>query len=1201
MKKRVLSLCLCIVLVLSALPATALAANAYPEGFSMWGDRLSGYTGPGGDVVIPDGVTSIEPKAFYNRSDITGVTIPDSVTAIYDSAFQGCTGLTDVTIPGALTFMGRHAFEGCTSLTDVTIPDAVTQLGDFAFANCTALRSVTISSGLGRWESSHTFQNCTALTDVAIPAGVTRVGEAAFQGCAGLTALPGLETVKEIGRKAFQGCTGLTELTFPDSVAKIGDKAFDGCTALTKVELPAGVDLGFDPFSNCPALAELRIDPANSIFRDDAYSDKGYTPHAIGPFVIADGAVRKYTGSADRVVIPEGITRVDGFQNSKVREVVLPDTVKEICPGAFQECRELTTVHFPDGLTSIGASAFLNCSSLTQIDLPDSVTDIDGAFSKCTSLSKVTLGRGITEENLPGFDESPITQASSPYPMVEAKLLGCQIENGVLTQYTGLVTDVVIPEGVTAIGERAFFYCNGLTSVTIPDTVTSIGAEAFSGQTGLTNVTIPDSVTRIGYQAFYNCTGLKRVKVGSGVTQVDGPSVFQGCTALKNLELPSQLPFLAGARLRGFEISDGNVVMGYYGLTDGNVVIPEGVLKVSSLPKTITTVTYPSTLTTISSLPEHLRDAYIPASVTAVEGHEWSWKLTIHGAAGSYAETFAKANKLKFEADMDWQTSDSAMEHQFIIDEGVLFKYNGPGGHVVIPDGVIAVDRYAFSDRLTVTGLTIPSSVVYLQLDCPNVEELFIPKSVKDGGDGIFCVGRKKVEFEQGSPLFHGFNFAFHEYGLVSDTRDLQEIVNNPIRTWENHIAANRTIREAWKDPYADIGTPTPRVIALSNEICAGLTTNKEKAKAISMWVVGNVEYDYDYYYAGLKTYYDVPFDPDTILDKGLAVCAGYARLTQALMNAQGIPCLYVMGWTPNGLHAWNLALVDGEYLYYDTTWGEYYTGVGEACISLQHIPTGGAATFDNVKGPGTIISVSIDPETRRNLASEIGYDPYMYIPPSTNPTNTEGESVDPSQLSAATEETNQIDQSAVDPTLSDWAQAEVSAAQSAGLVPDDLQSNYTWYLTRQEFCRLMIKLVELRAGMGIDQVLASRSLSLADPFSDTHLSEVRAAYALGIVKGTGGDIFNPYGSITRQEAATMLERTARVLGISGGQGETFADADTFPDWAREGIAFTSGLVDATSGNKVMQGTGDGYFSPLMTYSREQGIVTALRMFQTAK
>src|SRR5436190_1169262 len=109
---------------------------------------ITGYTGPGGAVTIPDSiaglsVTSIGSWAFGFCLGLTSVTIPASVTSIGDCAFEGCK-LTSVTIPASLTSIGYFTFANCTSLTNVTIPDSVSSIGDVAFANCSRLTSVII-------------------------------------------------------------------------------------------------------------------------------------------------------------------------------------------------------------------------------------------------------------------------------------------------------------------------------------------------------------------------------------------------------------------------------------------------------------------------------------------------------------------------------------------------------------------------------------------------------------------------------------------------------------------------------------------------------------------------------------------------------------------------------------------------------------------------------------------------------------------------------------------------------------------------------------------------------------------------------------------------------------------------------------------------------------------------------------------------
>lgn len=182
--------------------------------------------------------------------------------------------------------------------------------------------------------------------------------------------------------------------------------------------------------------------------------------------------------------------------------------------------------------------------------------------------------------------------------------------------------------------------------------------------------------------------------------------------------------------------------------------------------------------------------------------------------------------------------------------------------------------------------------------------------------------------------------------------------------------------------------------------------------------------------------------------------------------------------------------------------------------------------------------------------------------------------------------------------TPSAWAQPEVSEATQAGLVLGDLLSSYTSAITREEFCRLMVKLIEAESGKNIADYVASQSKEISAPFTDTSAQEVKAAYALGIVNGVSATKFNPSGSITRQEAAAMLERTSKLLGItSSGSGLSFTDSGKIASWASGSVAFVSGLTDPTTGGAVMGGVGNGNFGPTGTYTREQAIATTLRLF----
>ena len=176
-------------------------------------------------------------------------------------------------------------------------------------------------------------------------------------------------------------------------------------------------------------------------------------------------------------------------------------------------------------VTSIGESAFYYCSGLTSVTIPNSVTSIDNyAFEECSGLTSVYYTGdvagwcGITfgSETFGSEKANPLYYAHNLYI------------NG------SLVTDLVIPSGVTEIKDYAFKGATCLTSVTIPNSVTSIGESAFEDCSGLTSVTIPNSVTSIGDYAFFYCSGLTSVTIGNSVTSI-GVQAFYGCSGLTEI------------------------------------------------------------------------------------------------------------------------------------------------------------------------------------------------------------------------------------------------------------------------------------------------------------------------------------------------------------------------------------------------------------------------------------------------------------------------------------------------------------------------------------------------------------------------------------------------------------------------------------------------------------------------------------------
>ena len=168
------------------------------------------------------------------------------------------------------------------------------------------------------------------------------------------------------------------------------------------------------------------------------------------------------------------------------------------------------------------------------------------------------------------------------------------------------------------------------------------------------------------------------------------------------------------------------------------------------------------------------------------------------------------------------------------------------------------------------------------------------------------------------------------------------------------------------------------------------------------------------------------------------------------------------------------------------------------------------------------------------------------------------------------------------------WAAGEVERAVSLGLVPRDLQCNYTDNITRAEFCRLAV--------ICLDEAAAVNGWTFTPEtvtFDDTSDPDVLTAAGLGIVSGDGQGSFLPDKGITRQEAAVMLYNTLKVMGAPvASKGAAFTDQSAIASWAAEPVA-------AMVGWGVMNGTGGGAFSPLGSYSRQQAYVTMYRLLSS--
>ncbi len=420
---------------------------------------LKKYKGPGGDVVIPEGVTTIGSEAFSGCARVRELTIPGTVQSIESKAFLGCTGLAKLTIPEGVRTIGREAFRGCKSLTTLTLPSSLQKIEREAFYLCSSLTEVVIHD-LAAW-CRIDFESC--IKDSSNP--LSLAGKLCLDGEL-ITDLVIPEGVTRIERAVFCGCTCLKSVTIPASLTSIGDAAFKRCGNLA----PGAQRLVWrDELYGCGHLKTVFVRDLKA-WLGIRFGNGNSNPLINGCELFIDGEL------VTELEIPADVTEIPfrAFIGcSSLTSVTIPEGVTSIGEEAFRGCSGLKNVTIPKSVRSIGSSAFDGCSGLKNVTIPESVTSIGGyAFSGCSGLKSVTIPESVTSIDSGAFE-------------------GCKA-----------LTSVTIPGSVKSIEYRAFYDCEKLTCLTIPDSVESIGDGAFRGCSSLTSITIPDSVTSIGEDPF---------------------------------------------------------------------------------------------------------------------------------------------------------------------------------------------------------------------------------------------------------------------------------------------------------------------------------------------------------------------------------------------------------------------------------------------------------------------------------------------------------------------------------------------------------------------------------------------------------------------------------------------------------------------------------------------------------------------------
>ncbi|MDE7348851.1 MAG: leucine-rich repeat protein [Clostridia bacterium] len=510
---------------------------------------------------------------------------------------------------------------------------------------------------------------------------------------------------------AFKNCVNLTSVEIPDNITTLGNSLFYNCKSLTRFELHNGIkSIGGSAFAGCSNLAEI--------------------------------------------IMPDSLTSIDGYafeDCSSLTSIKLPSGLKTIGYWAFSYCSGLTEIVIPDGVTSIGAYAFKDCVNLTSVNIPRGVEILHrNLFSGCGSLISVELHSGITSVENDAF----LHCDSLERVYINDLESWCNIEFASLSSNPlyyaqnlyldgSLLTDLVIPDGVTQLKDYVFYNCRSLTSIKLHNGIAGVGDSAFYGCSNLagvyisdleswcslefdysysnplnyagnlyldgsllTDLVIPDSVTQLNDYAFYNCRSLTSVELHGGITSV-GKSAFKYCRSLTELTIPD-----------GVTIIDDYAFYGCSGLI--RVEIPLSVTQIGQ--------------EAFSGC--HSAVIYCGA-VTQPSGWDSYWNLDRRPVVWGVNSSEPAQGELK------WSLGDNG--------EITITGFSGNATEVVIPstiDGhkVTGIADYAFYNLIGMTSISIPETVTNIGQNsftgCKNITQATMPtmaisyifRAIGDGG-----------------------------------------------------------------------------------------------------------------------------------------------------------------------------------------------------------------------------------------------------------------------------------------------------------------------------------------------------------------------------------------------------------------------------------------------------------------------------------
>ncbi len=468
---------------------------------------LKKYVGPGGDVVVPEGVTIIDDGAF-RYCTLTSITVPEGVTRIGIRAFAQCSSLANVSIPDSVASIGNDAFEGCESITSIKIPNNIKKICHGTFQNCSNLACVIIPDGV-KVIDYDAFQNCRSLSSITIPDSVTSIGQRAFQYCISLHSIEISDSVTSFGVGAFQGCKALADpdgyvvvqrvlfdydcsnetAVIPETVAYIGPGVFSFYDDLIKVIIPESVtNIAVGAFAYCSNLQYVTVLGRSVVIGEDAFKNCGRLTEILSPNMplaawreqklgiqAATGFVSHLEAYKESAIVDEYIVYLASQKKKLLPQILRDDTVEIL--RLLTEAKKITKKNYEaDYLIPARQCQAEHCIAFLEAQF---------AGQDDPKLKAKADKTPNNHELWDGFH----------FSLDGKKLLKYDEEPG-RTAYE-------VPEGTKEIGKEAFFM-TPLEQIILPQSVTTLRNGAFTAHGGQPlYIKLPKGLKKMPAEAFW--------------------------------------------------------------------------------------------------------------------------------------------------------------------------------------------------------------------------------------------------------------------------------------------------------------------------------------------------------------------------------------------------------------------------------------------------------------------------------------------------------------------------------------------------------------------------------------------------------------------------------------------------------------------------------------------------------------------------